>query len=1379
MPENNQPNPNVPTVPTGYGQIEGTERRAIAQSKLLGPADANETVRVTIVLRRRPDGPSFPTPEELLKVAARERRRMPEAEFASKYGASPADMDAVTKFATAAGLTVHEIHAARRSVIVSGTVSQLEKAFGTKLNQYEAPAVQHSRMRASAKEAPAIERFRSHEGALHAPGAVAKAIMAVFGLDNRRITKRNSADPPGTDNTVGANTLASLYNFPPVSAVGETLAVVEFGGPSPFPGSGYDATPGPSNDFTLYYATLPAGFAVPQIIPVPPASISSNFGPDIETTQDICISSTVAQGATIAVYFLAFFSDSWHDLLERIIFPSAGDFPAGVSAPSVISCSDYICDGDDSGTLTNEGVPTATVNAVHSAFEDAMVNHITVCIAAGDQGSDSKVGSTAGVTEWGKPFAADGKAHVQYPGSDPLVLSCGGTTVGDVSGSTFEEYVWNDTHSDFSPTNWATGGGVSDFFTQAAGTAPAYQSSLNPKSVNDGHVGRGVPDIAGDASANSWTNCFVSGVENVMNGTSAVAPLYAGLIAQINAALGTQVGFINPILYQLGESVCRDVNPPVGGGPTNNSLNSIPGYTAGSGWDACTGWGSFDGIKLLNGLAQNLLAQDMQFWVEDSTFGADQVQDSPSYGDAFWLVLEGFTPNVLGISGTSPSGKVSPNLSGGFLTLLGASNITQAGPPVLELPGGYYNVQRIRYPFNVSFPAGVSFPSMGNPPAFYELDASITVPGNPTPFKAQTVFELVAGANPYFANIDPSQNNVFWLSQDLRVFTITPTANSQTPIGNVPFTFTTGSPTQLDTTAAYQYIQGLVGYFNNTFGDGSTDPFSPSSTVLPKESSVYSGDSSVTPATPNPGHPSEPYMNYNFALARVRLRGPSGSANEADNVEVFFRIFGTQTNDTDYVNVASAVSLADPFITYPSTPTADPNDPTAPLPGTDASGNINGCTLPFFADPNQLDLQPATMANPNPPYGVNNRNIIIPMGSDTIWTYFGCFLNVYDDSVTYGGKTAQYWLAGGTHHCIVAQIAYEGAPIENQDSVTEGPENSDKLAQRNLQVIPSSNPGFPLAHRIPQTFDLRPSPNVTTESAGYLTNLPDELMIDWGNTPVGSIASIYWPQLDADQVITLAAQDHSGESFTKVDGHTIQFKVLGGATYLPIPTGTGGNFAGLFTLDLPSGIRVGEQFQVIVRRITSRQLFNRQSGINATRRAEAERLFNWRYVVGSFQMTVPVEKDEKILPQDENLLAILKWRRTILPKTSRWYPILKRYISYIEGRIIGMGGNPSQVQPSQFGTANQPIGQKGLPVPHPVHPHEHRFVGKVESVIYDRFGDFEGFLLRTEHGGEKFFHGHEHHVEDLVLDAWNQRMLISITVDDHGDWPAKIVLLRP
>jgi hypothetical protein len=162
-------------------------------------------------------------------------------------------------------------------------------------------------------------------------------------------------------------------------------------------------------------------------------------------------------------------------------------------------------------------------------------------------------------------------------------------------------------------------------------------------------------------------------------------------------------------------------------------------------------------------------------------------------------------------------------------------------------------------------------------------------------------------------------------------------------------------------------------------------------------------------------------------------------------------------------------------------------------------------------------------------------------------------------------------------------------------------------------------------------------------------------------------------------------------------------------------------------------------------------------------------------------MTVPVARDEEILPQDENLLAILKWRQTIILKTSRWYSILQRYNKYVEGRILGMGHDPTKILPSQFGTANQPIGQTGLPIPLPVHPRpeKHEYVGKVEAIIYDRFGDFQGFHLRTEHGEEKRFRGNESPVEKLVLGAWQERMLISVSVDGHHDWPAKIVLLRP
>ena len=84
----------------------------------------------------------------------------------------------------------------------------------------------------------------------------------------------------------------------------------------------------------------------------------------------------------------------------------------------------------------------------------------------------------------------------------------------------------------------------------------------------------------------------------------------------------------------------------------------------------------------------------------------------------------------------------------------------------------------------------------------------------------------------------------------------------------------------------------------------------------------------------------------------------------------------------------------------------------------------------------------------------------------------------------------------------------------------ETPENSDKLAQRNLQVNPSGNPGFPATHRVPQTIDVRPSaPPPSTDTTSILS-YPDEMMIDWGSTPVGSVATS-WPGVNSASVLQL------------------------------------------------------------------------------------------------------------------------------------------------------------------------------------------------------------------------------------------------------------------
>ncbi len=298
---------------------------------------------------------------------------------------------------------------------------------------------------------------------------------------------------------------------------------------------------------------------------------------DPETTQDIFIAGSAAPGAEIAVYFTTYSQPGWVDLVARVIHPSAGDPQC-----SVLSSSFYVSNGDDAATLLASGISSGWITAVTQQFEDAAIQGVTICIASGDTGADSKVG--------------DGLAHVQYPATDPWVLSVGGTTIGNISGSTFDEYAWNDIF--FGGFSGATGGGISDLFPQ-----PSYQVDAGvPLSVNDGHRGRGVPDVSANASPNSGYPIVLGGALSPFpaSGTSASAPLWAGLIAAVNAALNESVGFVNPVLYALGSSVFRDIIAEPGA--TDNSLNGVTGYPVGPGWDACTGWGSPRGTALLNGL---------------------------------------------------------------------------------------------------------------------------------------------------------------------------------------------------------------------------------------------------------------------------------------------------------------------------------------------------------------------------------------------------------------------------------------------------------------------------------------------------------------------------------------------------------------------------------------------------------------------------------------------------------------------------------------------------------------------------------------------------------------------------------------------------------
>ncbi|GEM_PF-2409545 len=789
--------------------------------------------------------------------------------------------------------------------------------------------------------------------------------------------------------------------------------------------------------------------------------------------------------------------------------------------------------------------------------------------------------------------------------------------------------------------------------------------------------------------------------------------------------------------------------------------------------------------------------QNFYFVVDKSTFGRDEVNDTLSYPTSFWLILDGYSPN--GLAGATPQ------LSGAF----SSSNIPgltiTPHPPTFDLGsmGADGDIpQRIRFAYDIAFTMNSlnAFPAQGNPPLASELDASLQVPTPNSPLTAQTEFFLGAGNDPYFSNVSPNVGNEFYRSRDLRVFS----ANQASPaVISGP-----GTPPVMNNftvSGAYDYIQSVITYLNQQIGylnPNFTPPTNsdPLDSFLPAQGNALIADGSVTPTSGGDA-------NFNFAIARVRLKGQSGMAGEAPNVKVFFRIFTSQTFDTDFIDQVSAVSMADPNITYPSVNTSDPQ---SPLPGTDGNGMVNGSSLPCFAT-NDFVAGPTDYNNNGP----NNQTVIIPDNQTDTWAYFGCFLNVYDHNNLIGGQKPQVWLAGGTHHCLVAQIAFHDTPIRNVNGVIETPENSDKLAQRNLTMLPGGNPGFPATHRVPQMFDARPSPAPQSQDPLSVLAYPDEIMIDWGKVPVGSVATLYWPAVNSASVLQLAAQFYASHMLAAVDAHTIQCQVVGKVTYIPIPVGTGGSFAGLFTVDLPQGIKAGNEFNIVVRRITTRQLTTKTNpappvlqrhvkGGLVKLEQQAPKVLVWRYITGTFLFQIPIQKESLILPVDENLLAIFKWRLGLIGPHNRWTPVLERFIAYLVARILAMGGNPALIPPSANGYYNPSHGGHGGGHPgghgggHPGHPgghggglggghgghpgahgcELHAYTGKVSDMVFDRFGDFEGFGLHTETCEERRFHAHESEMQALIYRAWTERFVITVFVEHEESHEVASVVLR-
>ncbi|MGO4385639.1 S53 family peptidase [Specibacter sp. RAF43] len=536
QPANDRPRGKHAATPTGPelvplpGSSRGPAPQAIHLAAGAPGADAyldDQQIEVTVVLRR-----AKPVPEGALAA------RMTKAELA-EYGASPNDVELVTKTLTGLGATVSDTDAASRRLRVAGTVELLCTIFGTRLQMVTSVAP---------NQEPVTHRHRT--GSLSVPAELDGVITAVLGLDDRPASRPQFHVAPAlaTSSSYTPLELGLVYDFPAgTDGSGQTIAILELGG-------GFGQA-----DLDAYFAGL--GMTGPTVTAV---GVDGGVnvpgqdpqGADGEVLLDIEVAGALAPGAAIKVYFAPNTDAGFLDALSQ----AAHDAPT----PAAISIS--------WGLNEDEWTEQARA-AFDAALEDAALLGATATAAAGDNGSADG--------------SADGRNHADFPASSPHALACGGTRLSadPATGKVSAETVWNNSASS------ATGGGVSDAFP-----LPPWQAHVKVKS-GSGHpaapAGRAVPDVAAVADPQTGYQVRVDGVDMVIGGTSAVAPLWAALIARFAQSAGHGFGQLQPALYKNVKTGHRTP------GFRDVTKGSNGGYHATVGFDACTGLGVPDGTALL------------------------------------------------------------------------------------------------------------------------------------------------------------------------------------------------------------------------------------------------------------------------------------------------------------------------------------------------------------------------------------------------------------------------------------------------------------------------------------------------------------------------------------------------------------------------------------------------------------------------------------------------------------------------------------------------------------------------------------------------------------------------------------------------------------
>ena len=690
--------------------------------------------------------------------------------------------------------------------------------------------------------------------------------------------------------------------------------------------------------------------------------------------------------------------------------------------------------------------------------------------------------------------------------------------------------------------------------------------------------------------------------------------------------------------------------------------------------------------------------QNCFFLIDRSTFGEGEITalinnaGAPATIDpALYVVVEGFTPGELGLN----SGNLStpPNVPTVTSTVASGMTFEFSGSVVPEDPTLGNHPQRFTFPYRAVF-QNTSMFGFPTPPTSRDVLLGATIAAAGTSVQGIAKIQLIKNPNPYILHGGTAQGQPWFLSMDVKVF--------QVKQGQTKFAAHVGSAGGARAVAT-TFIQQVLTNLNGSPGSAAS-----MFDALPMDENAASLAIAQTDGSGTPV--------YNFAVARVRYRDTVA----ANNVRLFFRMWPAQQTNATF----------NPNTLYRTGVNGSNHIPLLGVQGDEIM------TIPFFST-QRINTAVASMATQ---LDAPNVRAIQPdsLGGE-VDAYFGCWLDINQPNdklfparlvgpntpATFNGPFTSagpllpiQQLVRSAHQCLIAEIQFDPVPIPGYAD----PSTSDKLAQRNLTFVNVPNPGMIDSRRVPQTFEVRPTP------AAFPAELPpDELMFEWVDIPHGSEATVYLPGTSADEILDLASQMYSTHRLQKEDDHTIRV-LAGGVTYVPVPRGSDINFAGLLTVDLPAGIKKGNTHHVTIRQITTaiadapREFFrdreHRGDGgneptVNGKGRKKAKPAvaaesdvpslqhalvaatgvattgsatnqwwlhdLMWRRVLGVFHLTIPVSTKGELLAGEERMLSVLRWIHQAIPTDSRWYPVFLRYLEQIARRVAEMGGDPDVV----------------------------------------------------------------------------------------------------